>query len=71
MIETKEDRIARRHREREAKMKATPGYKVWAVTFTLFYPFVAVFTFLFSGILAFFSGISRALAWLVSGGKSY
>lgn len=68
-METKEERIARRHRERESRMKATPGYKVWAVAFTIFYPFVAVFTFLFSGILAFFSGISRGLAWLASGGK--
>ncbi|MBC8154067.1 MAG: hypothetical protein H7Z72_14260 [Bacteroidetes bacterium] len=69
-METKEARIARRHREREARMKATPGYKVWAVAFTIFYPFIAVFTFLFSGILAFFSGISRGLAWLASGGKT-
>ncbi len=69
-METKEERIARRHRERELKMKATPGYRVWAVAFTLFYPFVAVFTFVFSGILAFFSGISRGLVWIVSGGKT-
>ncbi len=69
-METKEERIERRHREREARMKATPGYKVWSVAFTIFYPFIAVFTFLFSGILAFFSGISRGLAWLASGGKT-
>ena len=69
-METKDQRITRRHREREARMKATPGYKVWAVAFTLFYPFVAVFTFLFSGLLAFFSGLSRGLAWLASGGKT-
>lgn len=69
-METKDERIARRHREREARMKSTPGYKVWAVAFTIFYPFIAVFTFLFSGILAFFSGLSRGLAWIVSGGKT-
>lgn len=69
-METKDERIARRHREREARMKATPGYKVWAAAFTIFYPFIAVFTFLFSGILAFFSGLSRGLAWIVSGGKT-
>lgn len=68
--ETKEERIARRHREREAKMKATPGYRVFNVMFTLAYPFIAVFTFLFSGILAFFSGISRVMAWVVSGGRA-
>lgn len=69
-METKEERIARRHRERENRMKATPGYKVWSVAFTIFYPFIAVFTFLFSGILAFFSALSRGLAWIASGGKT-
>lgn len=69
-METKEERIARRHRLRDERMKATPGYKVFSVMFTLGYPFVAVFATLFSWILAFFSGLSRGAAWLVSGGKS-
>lgn len=68
--ETKEARIARRHRERDARMKATPGYKTFAVMFTMAYPFIAVFTFTISTILALFSGVSRAMAWLVSGGAS-
>ncbi|GAA4397162.1 hypothetical protein GCM10023187_06170 [Nibrella viscosa] len=69
--ETKAERIARRRRERDEKMKATTGYKVWSVIFTIFYPFIAVFTFIFSGILAAFSAVSRAFAWVISGGKSY
>ena len=68
--ETKEERIARRHRERDAKMKASPGYKTFAVMFTMAYPFIAVFTFVMSTILALFSGVSRAMAWVVSGGTS-
>ncbi len=68
--ETKEARIARRHQQRDARMKASPGYKTFAVMFTLAYPFIAIFTFVMSTLLAFFSGISRALAWVVSGGQS-
>ena len=70
-METKEERIARRHRERDAKMKASPGYKTFAVMFTLAYPFIAVFTFAMSSLLAVFSGISRAMAWVASGGRSH
>lgn len=68
--ETKEERIARRHRERDDQMKASPGYVVFSIMFTLAYPFIAVFTFIISTLLAFFSGISRAMAWVVSGGES-
>jgi uncharacterized membrane protein YadS len=67
---TKEARIARRQQQRDEKMKATPGYRVFSVMFTLAYPFIATFTFLFSTILAVFSGLSRAVAWVMSGGKS-
>lgn len=68
--ETKEERIARRHRIRDAQMKASPGYVTFSIMFTLAYPFIAVFTFVMSTLLAFFSGISRAMAWVVSGGRS-
>ncbi|GAB2567010.1 hypothetical protein [Spirosoma areae] len=69
-METKEERIARRHRERDQQMKATPGYMTFSIMFTLAYPFIAVFTFVMSTLLALFSGVSRAMAWVVSGGKS-
>lgn len=69
--ETKQERIARRHQERDAQMKATPGYKAFAAIFVLAYPFIAVFTFVVSSLLAVFSGISRAAAWVVSGGRSH
>ncbi len=69
-METKEERIARRHSERDAQMKSSPGYMTFSIMFTLAYPFIAVFTFLMSTLLATFSGISRGLAWVVSGGKS-
>lgn len=68
--ETKEARIARRHRERDARMKASPGYMTFSIMFTLAYPFIAVFTFVMSTLLAVFSGVSRGMAWVVSGGKS-
>ena len=44
-METKEERIARRHRERDEQMKASPGYVTFSIMFTLAYPFIAVFTF--------------------------
>ncbi|PWJ57486.1 hypothetical protein CLV98_107194 [Dyadobacter jejuensis] len=50
--------------EERAEAKKTVGYKVWSVLFVLLYPFIAVFTFVFSGIVMVFSGISRALAYL-------
>jgi hypothetical protein len=51
-------------------MKATPGYVTFNIMFILAYPFIAVFTFVMSSLLAVFSGISRAAAWVVSGGRS-
>lgn len=69
-METKEERIARRHRKRDEQMKSSPGYVTFSIMFTLAYPFIAVFTFIMSTVLGLFSGISRALAWVVSGGKS-
>lgn len=70
-METKAERIARRHRERDEQMKNTPGYVAFSVMFTLAYPFIAVFTFVMSSLLVVFSSVSRAMAWLVSGGKSH
>lgn len=69
-MENKEERIARRHQERDAQMKASPGYVTFNIMFILAYPFIAVFTFVMSSLLAIFSGISRAAAWVVSGGRS-
>jgi hypothetical protein len=54
---------SKREEEREA-LKNTTGYKLWSVMFTLLYPFVAIFTFAFSGVVMVFSGISRVLAYL-------
>ncbi|GAB3561565.1 hypothetical protein GCM10027578_02500 [Spirosoma luteolum] len=70
-METKEERIARRHRERDEQMKATPGYVTFSIMFTLAYPFIAVFTFVMSTLLAIVSGVSKAMAWVVSGGRSH
>lgn len=53
-----------RREEERAALKSTWGYKLWRVMFTLMYPFVAIFTFLFSGIVMFFSAISWVLASL-------
>jgi len=53
--------------EERAALKNTAGYKLWSVMFTLMYPFVAIFTFLFSGIVMLFSGISKVLAYLFGG----
>lgn len=50
--------------EERAAMKNTTGYKLWSVMFTLLYPFIAVFTFLFSGIVMVFSALSQVLAYL-------
>lgn len=69
-MESKEERVARRHRERDEKMKATIGFKTFNVLFILAYPFIAVFTFVISSLLAVLSGVSRAGAWLASGGRS-
>jgi cellulose synthase/poly-beta-1,6-N-acetylglucosamine synthase-like glycosyltransferase len=59
-----------RREEERAALKNTPGYKVWRIMFTLLYPFIAIFTFLFSGIVMFFSGISRILAFVFGGGHA-
>lgn len=56
---------SRRERERE-EAKNTVGYKVWFVMFTILYPFIAVFTFLFSGVLMVFSAISRAFVYVLA-----
>jgi cellulose synthase/poly-beta-1,6-N-acetylglucosamine synthase-like glycosyltransferase len=53
--------------EERAELKNTAGYKLWSVMFTLLYPFIAIFTFIFSGVVMFFSGISRVLAYLFGG----
>ncbi|KAA0989405.1 hypothetical protein [Dyadobacter aurulentus] len=53
--------------EERAELKKTAGYKVWSVMFTILYPFIAVFTFIFSAIVMFFSGISRIVAYLFGG----
>lgn len=54
-----------RRQEERAELKKTTGYKVWSAAFTLFYPFIAVFTFLFSSLVMIFSGISQALAYVL------
>ncbi|WP_460635728.1 hypothetical protein [Larkinella harenae] len=69
--EQKAERIARRHKERDEKMKATTGYKVWSVLFTVSYPFIAVFTALFSVLVSICSKISQGVVWVLSGGKSH
>jgi hypothetical protein len=70
-METKEERLARRHKERDAKMRASAGFKTFNVLFILSYPFIAVFTFVISSsVLAIMSGVSRAGAWIASGGRS-
>ncbi len=70
MNETKEERIARRHRERDEQMRGSAGFQTFNVMFVMAYPFIAVFTFVMSALLSVFSGISRAVAWVVSGGRS-
>lgn len=54
-----------RREEERAQLKKTAGYKVWSVIFTLLYPFVAVFTFVFSSVVMVFSGISQGLAYVL------
>lgn len=56
--------------EERAAVKKTMGYKLWRVMFTLLYPFIAIFTFVFSGVVMFFSGISRVLAYVFGGGHA-
>jgi cellulose synthase/poly-beta-1,6-N-acetylglucosamine synthase-like glycosyltransferase len=59
-----------RREEERAAAKNTRGYKIWSVMFTLMYPFIAVFTFVFSCIVMFFSGISRVLAYVLGKGHA-
>jgi membrane protein YqaA with SNARE-associated domain len=54
-----------RREEERAELKKTTGYKVWSVVFTLMYPFIAVFTFIFSSLVMVFSGISQGLAYIL------
>ncbi|MPR32587.1 hypothetical protein [Salmonirosea aquatica] len=54
-----------RREEERAELKKTTGYKVWSVAFTLLYPFIAIFTFLFSSLVMVFSGISQGLAYVL------
>ncbi len=54
-----------RREEERAEQKKTVGYKVWSFVFALMYPFIAVFTFLFSTLVMIFSGISQGLAYLL------
>lgn len=54
-----------RREEERAQLKKTAGYKVWSVIFTLLYPFVAVFTFVFSSVVMVFSAISQGLAYVL------
>ncbi|MFN4145277.1 MAG: hypothetical protein ACK4GN_05590 [Runella sp.] len=51
------------------RIKASLGYRIWSVAFTLFYPFIAVFTFVFTLLVSIFSGLSQGMAWLLKGGK--
>ena len=69
-METKEERVARRHQERDAQMRASAGFKTFNVLFIMAYPFIAVFTFVISSLLAILSGVSKAGAWIASGGQS-
>ncbi|WP_394990643.1 hypothetical protein [Emticicia sp.] len=39
--------------------------KIWTVVFAILYPFITVFGFLFTAILAVFSWISNALVFLL------
>jgi hypothetical protein len=59
-----------RREEERAALKNTTGYKLWKGMFVILYPFIAVFTFLFSGVVMLFSGISRVLAFVFSGGHA-
>lgn len=57
-----------RRQERE-QLKTTLGYRIWSVAFTLFYPFISLFTLTFTGIVRLFSGLSQGLVWVLKGGK--
>jgi hypothetical protein len=44
--------------------KNTPGFMVWTVMFTIFYPFIAVFSFVMTTLVWLFSLPSKAGFWL-------
>ena len=50
--------------------KKTVGYWLWRVAFLVFYPFIAVFTFVFTTLLNLLSGLSKGLARLLGGGRA-
>jgi hypothetical protein len=58
-----------RRQERD-QLKNTLGYRIWSVGFTIFYPFISLFTLVFTGIVRLFSGLSQGLVWLLKGGRS-
>ncbi|TAF95658.1 MAG: hypothetical protein EAZ32_06970 [Cytophagia bacterium] len=62
--------MSRRQEEEIKRSKRTAGYWVWRVGFLLFYPFIAVFTFVFTVLLNGLSAISQGLAWLLGGRKA-
>jgi hypothetical protein len=39
--------------------------KIWTVLFAVLYPFITLFGFLFTAILAVFSWLSNALVWIL------
>lgn len=59
----------RRQQETE-RTKKTAGFWVWRVAFIVFYPIIAVFTFVFTTLLNVLSALSRGLAWLLEGRKA-
>ncbi len=46
--------------------KVDSGFVAWSVMFTIFYPFIAVFSFLMTSVVWLFSLPSKAGYWLVS-----
>ena len=40
--------------------------KIWTIVFAILYPFITVFGFLFTAILAVFSWFSNALVWVLN-----
>lgn len=58
-----------RRQERE-QIRKSLGFRIWSVAFTIFYPFISLFTWIFTGIVLLFSGLSRGLVWVLKGGRS-
>jgi hypothetical protein len=44
--------------------------KIWTVIFSILYPFITVFGFLFTAILAIFSWVSNFIVWILKKIKS-